>query len=492
MSTGRQGRFETIFRWTAVPVVLIVLGWTYWLGANRPVSVYIPPPRHISPNAYRYYRSSMRGVRVEERMLLDWAINREQRQRPAPCPPGISAPPGAPPVPLRKPVLLPDVAYYDEYELATLAEKQALLRPYLTRLAHARKGFAYRCLVPQSRSGNADLDTIEALGFMCHLLLLDGQVKELRCDWDGALDSYMDSLRVGADLARGGGVEHQWGSADIQRAAAKSLWPVLPRVSAQAARSAANRLAAIAGSLPSQADVLREQKYSEQARVQRWVQRPDWRRELARTFRCCEDGLDHHVDQARCFTVSKAWMLETTSDAYDEMIRSAHKPYHQDKRPAISSLTFDNYCLYCSSMLDRAIWEYARAMDELLSVTLALHAWRLENGSYPASLSELVPEYLKWLPRDPFALKGTFRYRAKGSRYLLYSLGPDSVDNSGTWISGRIKGDIVAGLTDSPAPLPRSLAQPPKRPLPHKIREWQAYPQYGGPPMPMPWPPPSD
>jgi hypothetical protein len=70
----------------------------------------------------------------------------------------------------------------------------------------------------------------------------------------------------------------------------------------------------------------------------------------------------------------------------------------------------------------------------LLLVTLALHAFQVEHGRYPASLTELAPAYLKKLPDDPFAAQGTFKYLVKGTSYVLYSVGPDGKDDGGRMI----------------------------------------------------------
>jgi hypothetical protein len=100
--------------------------------------------------------------------------------------------------------------------------------------------------------------------------------------------------------------------------------------------------------------------------------------------------------------------------------------------------------------------------DGLLLVTLALHAFQLEQGHSPAALTELVPTYMKKLPDDPFAVQGTFKYRVKGQSYVLYSVGPDGKDDGGTpiddvrqagsgnrnaryFVNPGSVGDIVAG-----------------------------------------------
>ncbi|HEX5322295.1 MAG TPA: type II secretion system protein GspG, partial [Capsulimonadaceae bacterium] len=101
----------------------------------------------------------------------------------------------------------------------------------------------------------------------------------------------------------------------------------------------------------------------------------------------------------------------------------------------------------------------------LLLLALALHAYKLDHNSYPSTLSQLAPAYLKNIPSDPFAERGPMRYRRMKETYLLYSVGPDGKDNGGTpifqplTIAGKpygrarygiinmnSKGDIVAGI----------------------------------------------
>jgi type II secretory pathway pseudopilin PulG len=74
----------------------------------------------------------------------------------------------------------------------------------------------------------------------------------------------------------------------------------------------------------------------------------------------------------------------------------------------------------------------SQAQNALLVVALALRAYKLEHGSYPALLSQLVPDYLEQVPTDPFSLKKPLRYKLKEDAYVLYSIGPDGVDDSGS------------------------------------------------------------
>ncbi|MCA9101103.1 MAG: hypothetical protein KDA63_08140, partial [Planctomycetales bacterium] len=68
----------------------------------------------------------------------------------------------------------------------------------------------------------------------------------------------------------------------------------------------------------------------------------------------------------------------------------------------------------------------------LLAVELALRAFQLEHGQFPATLGELVPEYIDHLPSDPFDPSGgPLRYTRTDDGYLLYSVGADGRDNGG-------------------------------------------------------------
>lgn len=107
----------------------------------------------------------------------------------------------------------------------------------------------------------------------------------------------------------------------------------------------------------------------------------------------------------------------------------------------------------------------ARAETALVRVYLALRAFRLERGAYPAALQELVSAgYLKALPDDPFAPRfgQTFGYRREaGDRFTLWSCGPDGDDDkgraivaksengttrSGHYVQSGDEGDLVARM----------------------------------------------
>ena len=83
--------------------------------------------------------------------------------------------------------------------------------------------------------------------------------------------------------------------------------------------------------------------------------------------------------------------------------------------------------------LSRAFTREAEAVARLrvAQTALAVERFRRAHGTaLPAALEALVPSYLKCVPEDPFDGK-PLRFKARGSGYVLYSIGKDGQDNDG-------------------------------------------------------------
>jgi hypothetical protein len=103
------------------------------------------------------------------------------------------------------------------------------------------------------------------------------------------------------------------------------------------------------------------------------------------------------------------------------------------------------------SALDNVVSREARSLANLrLAVTgLALEQFRAaHNRRYPASLSELAPNYLDAVPEDPFDGQ-PLRYRTEGAGYVLYSIGPDLKDDGGKRMTPK-GGDLVFEVVTPP------------------------------------------
>jgi hypothetical protein len=87
-----------------------------------------------------------------------------------------------------------------------------------------------------------------------------------------------------------------------------------------------------------------------------------------------------------------------------------------------------------------------RRLEEL---AFALAIWRAEKGSYPEALSALSPDYVVDVPIDYFTGQ-PLRYLPGQSGYVLYSLGPNGVDDGGLESSDENPSadDIVVRVAD--------------------------------------------
>jgi hypothetical protein len=74
--------------------------------------------------------------------------------------------------------------------------------------------------------------------------------------------------------------------------------------------------------------------------------------------------------------------------------------------------------------------QYWLASFHLLECGLAVRLFHHERGRWPDRLDELVPDYFALLPPDPYTGRQLI-YRRQPDGFVLYSTGPDQIDNGG-------------------------------------------------------------
>ena len=77
-----------------------------------------------------------------------------------------------------------------------------------------------------------------------------------------------------------------------------------------------------------------------------------------------------------------------------------------------------------------------------LYVAFALAAYRADTDRYPAKLDELAPKYLTTVPGDLFSGRPLI-YRPNAAGYLLYSVGPNGIDDGGRFYDDDPAGDDI-------------------------------------------------
>jgi hypothetical protein len=81
-------------------------------------------------------------------------------------------------------------------------------------------------------------------------------------------------------------------------------------------------------------------------------------------------------------------------------------------------------------------------MQQNVQIAFALAAYRADSDHYPAKLDELGPKYLAAVPGDLFSGKPLI-YRPNAAGYLLYSVGPNGVDDGGRLYDDETPGDDI-------------------------------------------------
>lgn len=324
-------------------------------------------------------------------------------------------------------------------EYGSLQQKQEVITANKALLQKIRSILAKPAQVVhlEYQTGDPTMDNYRSIA---RLFAAEAKLYEQQGRYGQALSSYMDGFTFLEKVLNGGNILHLTysfiGSIPLFQAAPS----VLPKLSAQEAESGARRLEQILAAEYPLSTLLAQDFRSWLTGWQRTV-----RGQSMRGFR-----LDlPKSDLEREILYKPKQPLSTAAQLYAQMwIEQAKLPFPEQRvveyPPALQQLGRD---LVVRSPEDIALqvarYTYVRTRLRLLYTALRLEAYRKTHGRYPATLKELgdSPYFI-----DPFSNK-PFVYRPQGSSYVLYSLGPNSIDDGGApFPEGRLRreqpGDI--------------------------------------------------
>ncbi len=250
----------------------------------------------------------------------------------------------------------------------------------------------------------------------------------------------------------------------------RHAWEIVDHLNAAQARAAARRLEGIQADHVPFADTMQEEEWEGQAGLLELMQQHDWPGNMGNLSNLEDDGMAAAWQKKgyllRIRLMGKRTIMANYTRYMNQEVANARQPYAA--HPADPPIPSDPMSQILLPVFTKVRFNDARSSTEnaLLLTLLALRAYRLDHGAYPAALSALAPNYLKAVPDDPFALSGPLRYKNLGSKYLLYSVGPDGKDDGGKPIFDAAKpaptvpgyldqryqmeagsqGDIVAGV----------------------------------------------
>ncbi|MHB9134321.1 MAG: hypothetical protein ACYDBB_24890 [Armatimonadota bacterium] len=437
---------------TGIFVVIVLLFAWWWVDANTNPVVSIPAKKLPNPNAYDFYMQAggalvqsitlKNGENVDRGRILD-AINQG-----IPLSLTMSHTPSPP---AGTPLMIMDQP--------TLADYDALMKANAPVITALHKGFACEYADPSQRSMNTLFPVNAKAREMARLLIEKAYIDKLHGNWNGAMDDYLDALQLGATFPRQATMIGMLVGVAVEGIGRADSWGVVNHLTAPQARADAKRMEGIMNQQVSFADVLTEEKYFIQAGLLELMRQPNWRKTLAGYAGTASGGSADKVLIAQMYLHSKREVMHNTTAYHDALIAQAKQPYIT--RQPLPPLPSDPASRIMAPVFAKARikMEVNRAQDALLTVTLALRAYYIEHGSYPAMLQQLTPGYLSKLPDDPFALNGPLQYRRSGKTYVLYSIGPDGKNNGGTPSKDGVKGikankptletstgDMVAGV----------------------------------------------
>ncbi len=289
-----------------------------------------------------------------------------------------------------------------------------------------------------------------------------------------ALETALDMLQMGAMVARGNGTIGRMVGMAIQNFGRFHLWRLVDRVDRAAATSAVKRLEAITSTHLPLSETLRHEMYDGQSEIMKILQKRAWRDELRKTYFEIEGVMSYLSsipflkggDFLSRLGLSKGIYYGAKRELMGEYVQEMERQIADaDKLPppqtdADADVPNPYVRMFVMNNGLRRFLEAKNTLvpNRLLIVKYALRAYFLDHNEYPQDLSVLVPQYLSSLPRDPFRPEQTFCYKRTPMGYLLYSVGPDRLDQGGAPIKNSTEslrkypplliesvGDVVAG-----------------------------------------------
>jgi hypothetical protein len=425
--------------------------------------VHVPTPTLPSPNGFDYFDAASRNV------VVGWPMpgtvyRCRQRITSPPPPPGFAGPGGPMPVTRSTPATQPTIGYVDVtaddnpdlHDRNVRAAAVSILARNNGAISTFRLGLKCPCADRPIRLHR--WFSMRPLRFrrLAELLALEGQVDAYRHDLDGAVQSALDVMTFGVRIQNGGAGTCYWAGDHIEELGRALLWPQINRLSSAQCRHTASTLDAVDASTIPFAAEQRDEKWWGEASLSESFRRPNWKSQMMTDLGVRE--LDpSFLSQVEYRLVTKRQLMRNYIAGMDACIAAATQPYGTESATTSSDPISDLFTRRYPE--DRFREASTLAQNRLLATACALRAYKLDHGSYPSTLQQLVPSYLHAVPLDPFTAASTLRYRRSGQKYVLYSVGPDMHDDGGAAVTDQFttgeyvhrvyleaEGDIVAGV----------------------------------------------
>ena len=269
---------------------------------------------------------------------------------------------------------------------------QGLVSTNADTLRLVRLGLSRNCSVPtDSAITNVAgvLTDLAQLKSLARLLAEEGRLSEMEGRNGEAAHSYLDAIRFGNEMSRGGFIIIRLVGVACEAIGDSALVKLVPKLSREEAR---------------------------QVRVE--LEKID---RTAVTW----DEVRRNESRFARYQLGQGFNLATWAVTRWQVWRSHQRAATRDKRIVVHL--------------------------RLLTAELAVRVYQSDQGRAPADLNELVPKYLQRVPTDPFNGRPLI-YGPQRTNWLLYSIGEDGIDDGGKPVARSASGTVTKGdiFYDSP------------------------------------------
>lgn len=249
----------------------------------------------------------------------------------------------------------------------------------------ARLGLSRICSVPTAEvltNFHGRINDLMAIKWVAQLLAGEGRLAEMEGRTNDAARCYVDDIRLGNEVSRGGLMIHRLVGIACETTGCERLAKLVPNLKPEEARPLIAELERANKTAVTWAEVRKLEKVFKRDQMFKRINPLAWIQEWWQTWSLNKRAKQKH-------------------DRSDVRVR-------------------------------------------LIATELAVRCYQSDLGRPPATLKGLVPKYLQRVPQDPFSV-GPFVYRVNGNVWLLYSIGPNGVDDGGAPASRGPSGPAMNG-----------------------------------------------
>ncbi len=281
-------------------------------------------------------------------------------------------------------------------------------------------------------------------------LTIESYVREAKGDKPGAARSALDGLKFGHQIPHGTPIIGALVGYAVQGVARRRLEQLLPHLDAKTCLMAAGEMESLHEKRVPFAEVLQEEKWNVASNLLTMLQG-------ASGIGIQVAGTDTKTKKARFRPASKRRVMNDFLVYMDALSADAKKPYALSQ-PTPPPGDFMTNILVPVFLRGRWNTSKCETANQMLMTALALRAYQLKNGVYPATLSQLAPQFIKTVPPDGFGAGEPLRYKKQDANYRLWSIGSDKKDDGGQpcdngkktgryLMQDKSQGDFVFGIS---------------------------------------------